>query len=85
MDGIIVNYRGSHKTQHPNQMIIKIDGVDSKEKAMEFIKKEVIWLTPTKKEMKGTILKEHGNKGAVRVRFDPGLPGQAIGSKVKIE
>ena len=85
MDGIIVNYRGSHKTQHPNQMIIKVEGVDSKEKAKELVKKEVVWLTPTKKEMKGTILKEHGNKGAVRVRFDPGLPGQAIGSKVEIK
>ncbi len=85
MEGVIVNYRGSHKTQHPNQMIIKVDGIDSKEKAKELVKKEVIWETPAKKQMKGTILKEHGNKGALRVKFNPGLPGQAIGSKVEIK
>ena len=84
MEGVIVNYRGSHKTQHTNQMIIKVEGVDSKEKAKELVKKEVIWETPAKKQMKGIILKEHGNKGAVRVKFTPGLPGQSIGSKVKI-
>ena len=85
MEGVIVNYRGSHKTQHPNQMIIKVDGVDSKEKASELVKKKVIWETPTKKQMIGTILKEHGNKGALRVKFEVGLPGQAIGTKVKVE
>ncbi|MBN1940784.1 MAG: 50S ribosomal protein L35ae, partial [Candidatus Diapherotrites archaeon] len=26
----------------------------------------------------------HGDKGAVRAKFDSGLPGQAIGSKVEI-
>ena len=30
-------------------------------------------------------MKEHGSKGAVRVKFKIGLPGQAIGTKVKIE
>ena len=30
-------------------------------------------------------MKEHGNKGAVRVKFEKGLPGQAISTKVKIE
>jgi large subunit ribosomal protein L35Ae len=84
MEGVIVNYRGSHKTQYPNQMIIKVDGVDSKEKAKELVKKEVIWETPAKKQMKGIILKEHGTKGAVRVKFTPGLPGQAIGTKVEV-
>jgi len=85
MEGTIVNYRGSHKTQHPNQMIIKVDSIDTKEKAKDLIKKTVSWETPTKKIIKGTITKEHGNKGAVRVKFEKGLPGQAIGTKVKIE
>lgn len=85
MEGVIINYRGSHKTQYPNQMVIKVDSIDSKEKANTLIKKTVIWLTPSGKEMKGTITKEHGNKGALRVKFEKGLPGQAIGTKVKIE
>ncbi len=85
MEGKIVNYRGSHHTQHPNQMIIIVDGVDSKEKAKELVKKKVIWKTPSGKEMSGTILKEHGSKGAVRVKFEVGLPGQAIGTKVEVQ
>ena len=84
-EGVIVNYRGSHKTQHPNQMIIKVEGYDNKDKAKDLIKKIVTWKTPAGKEMKGTITKEHGNKGAVRVKFEKGLPGQAIGTKVKVE
>jgi large subunit ribosomal protein L35Ae len=85
MEGTIVNYRGSHKTQYPNQMIVKVDSITSKEKARDLLKKTVSWTTPTKKIIKGTIMKEHGNKGAVRVKFEKGLPGQAIGTKVKIE
>ena len=85
MEGIIINYRGSHKKQYPNQMIIKVNGIDTKEKAKDLLKKTVVWLTPTKRELKGTIMKEHGNKGAVRVKFEKGLPGQAIGTKVNIQ
>ena len=85
MEGTIVNYRGSHKTQYPNQMIVKIEGISTKDKAKELIKKKVTWITPSKKEMTGTITREHGNSGAVRVKFDKGLPGQAIGTKVKVE
>lgn len=85
MEGVIINYRGSHKTQYPNQMIIKVKDIDSKEKAKELLKKSVTWKTPAGKEMKGVIMKEHGNKGAVRVKFEKGLPGQAIGTKIQIE
>ena len=85
MEGVIVNYRGSHKTQHPNQMIVKVNDYDNKEKASELLSKTVIWTSPAGKEIKGSILKEHGNKGAVRVKFEKGLPGQAIGTKVKVE
>lgn len=85
MEGVIINYRGSHKTQHPNQMIVKVKEIDSKEKAKELLKKTVTWVTPSGKEMKGAVTKEHGNKGAVRVKFEKGLPGQAIGTKVQVE
>ena len=66
-------------------MIIKVNGIETKEKAKDLLKKTVVWLTPTKKEIKGTIMKEHGNKGAVRVKFERGLPGQAIGTKDNVQ
>jgi len=84
MEGVIVNYRGSHHTQYTNQMIVKVQGVDSKEEASKLIKKIVTWRSPAGKELTGEIRKEHGSKGAVRVKFKVGLPGQAVGTKVEI-
>ena len=37
-----------------------------------------------KNNIVGTIVSPHGNKGLVRVRFRRGLPGQALGTTVKI-
>ncbi|UCD03505.1 MAG: 50S ribosomal protein L35ae [Candidatus Woesearchaeota archaeon] len=85
MEGIIVNYRGSYKTQHPKQMIIKVKDVDTKEKAAKLVGKKVTWKTKTNKDISGKISAAHGNKGAVRAIFaEKGLPGQALGKKVII-
>ena len=84
MQGTIVNYRGSHKTQHPNQMIIKVEGVNDKAKALELLNKTIIWTSPADKKITGKIKDIHGNKGALRVIFEKGLPGQALGGKVEI-
>ena len=35
--------------------------------------------------MTGQITAAHGNSGALRVRFDSGMPGQSIGTKVAVE
>ena len=85
MEGVIASYKGSHKSQHPNQMIIHADGVDSKEKAAKLLGKKVMWKSPAGKEIKGEVRAAHGNKGALRVLFETGMPGQALGKKVKIE
>ena len=84
MEGTIVNFRGSHKTQYTNQMILKVNEVNTKEEAEKLKDKKVVWKTPAGKEITGRISKPHGNKGAVRVRFEKGLPGQAIGTRVSI-
>ncbi len=85
MEGIIANFRGGRHTQYDNQMIMLVDGVDSKEKANALIGKKVIWSSPAKKEIKGIVKAAHGSKGAIRVLFEKGMPGQSIGQKVKIE
>ncbi len=85
MEGIIVNYRRGRKTQTTNQMIVLIPDVDKK-KAEGLIGKSVVYTCEgkDKKEIKGTVSAVHGNKGAVRVHFEKGMPGQAIGAKVKV-
>ena len=39
--------------------------------------KEVVWKSPSGKEIKGKVSDAHGNKGLVRAIFEKGLPGQA--------
>jgi len=85
MEGIILNFRGGRHTQKKNQMILKIDSVDSIEKAKKLINKGVVFKTVGGKEIKGKISNAHGNKGAVRAIFEKGMPGQAITKKVNID
>ena len=85
MEGVIVHFRGSKRVKRTNQMIVQVAGVDNKEKASKLLGKKVVWKTSAGKQMNGQITNIHGNSGALRVRFDTGLPGQSIGSKVAIE
>jgi large subunit ribosomal protein L35Ae len=85
MNGAIVNFRSSMHKQRDNYMVILPENCDKKDKAAKLVGKTVVWETPTKKQIKGKITAAHGNSGAVRVLFEKGMPGQSIGTKVKIE
>ena len=85
MKGVIVNYIGGRHTQNNNYMIITVDDVDNREKANKLKDKEVIWKSPKGKILKGKVINKHGNKGALRVKFNVGLPGQSVGTNVEIE
>jgi len=65
-------------------MIVITKDSDSKEKAAKLVGKTVIWASPAGKEIKGEIRAAHGNSGALRVLFETGMPGQAVGAKVQI-
>lgn len=83
MEGILAHYRmGRHHTSG-NQMVLYVGAVDSRKEAESLVGKAVVYHTGAK-EIKGEITGLHGNSGAVRVRFETGMPGQAIGKKVKI-
>ena len=86
MEAIIANFRRSRHRTYENQMIIIVDGTDNKEKAAKLVGKTISWISPgkEKKEIKGKISAAHGNKGALRVLFEKGMPGQSIGNKVKL-
>ncbi len=85
MEGIIMNFRIGRHTKSNNQMIVKVNDIDSKEKASHLVGKKVIWESPAKKQIIGIVSKAHGNKGVLRVKFEKGMPGQAINTKVVIE
>jgi len=85
MEASIVNFRSGRHTQKTDQIILKIKDINNKEKTKPLIGKQVIWITPSKKEIKGTIKATHGNSGCVRAKFEKGMPGQSIGTKVSIK
>jgi large subunit ribosomal protein L35Ae len=80
MKARIVSYRRGRHTQKPNQVLIKIPGIDSRSKASLLIGKKVFF-----GKLVGKIVALHGGKGVVRARFKKGLPGQAIGKEVEIK
>ena len=84
MEGTIVHFRGSRRVKRSNQMIVQINGYDDKEKSSKLVGKKVSWKTPGGKLISGSITALHGNSGALRARFDTGMPGQSIGTKVSI-
>ena len=85
MQGTIVNFRRGKRTQTLNHLIISLSGVDNREKASKLVGKIVAWKSPAGKEIKGKIVKAHGNSGAVRVIFERGMPGQSIGTKLEVK
>ena len=81
--GVIVNYRVGPKTQRPKECLVKFPNVDTAEKASYLIGRKVAWPAEEKKII-GKVVATHGTKGLVRVRFRKGVPGQALGTYVKI-
>ena len=85
VEGIIVNYRRGRKTQTTNQMIVIIPDFD-KAKSEKLVGKTAVYSCEGKNntQIKGTVSSVHGNKGAIRILFEKGMPGQAIGGKISI-
>ena len=83
MEGTIINFKRGQRITSDNQMIVKVPSLTTKEEAKKLVGKKVAYNTG-KKDMVGVVASAHGNSGALRVRFETGMPGQAIGQKVKI-
>jgi large subunit ribosomal protein L35Ae len=87
MNGIIVNFRGTRRRKEENQLIVQPAGVESKEQAEKLVGKKAVWKSPGKEPaaIAGRVSAAHGANGCVRVIFERGLPGQALGTQVSIE
>ena len=81
--GIIVNYRVGPKTQRSRECLVKFPNVNSAKEASQLIGRKVAWPAEEKRII-GKIVATHGTKGLVRVRFRKGVPGQALGTHVRI-
>ena len=85
MEGVLKNFRMGRHHQTDNQMVLVLPGVAKRDQAAKYVGKIVTWTTPGNKVLKGKITAPHGNSGAVKVLFEKGMPGQSVGTKVKIE
>ena len=79
---MILNYRLGGKTQYPEQCLIKVLGVEASD-AKRMIGSKVGWPVDDPK-IYGKIICVHGRTGTLRVKFNRGVPGQALGSRVRI-
>ena len=84
-----VSFRRSKRNINPNQALLEIQGVSSKEEANWYVGKKVASII--KGEHKGeetinwgVITQEHGNSGVVRAKFDRNLPPQMLGKQVRV-
>lgn len=81
-----MHFRQGRHHQNPKQIIIKV--AETPEEAEKVVGKKASWTSSgkLKKQITGQISALHGRKGCVRAVFaDKGLPGQALGQKIKIE
>jgi len=85
MEGVISNYKQGRHTIHLKHCIILFPKVKTRKEANKLVGRTVVWISSTGKELKGVINRAHGNNGAVRAHFKKaGVPGQALGTKIKI-
>ncbi len=81
--GRIMNYRIGIRTQTSRECLIQFTNVESLGKVGKFIGQKVVW-KGEKSELFGKVVGFHGKNGVVRVRFKKGVPGQALGTTVKL-
>jgi len=82
----VIQFRRGRKTFKPRHFLLEIPAVDTREKAAKFVGKTATWKSTGKepKTITGKVSSAHGGNGVVRVIFEKGLPGQAIGTSVEI-
>ena len=71
--------------QKNNHMIISSEDLNSRDQAEKLVGKEVIFKTETGRDLMGKVASAHGNKGALRVIFETGMPGQSLGKDVEVK
>ena len=82
--GVILGYRLGSNTQYERQILIRVDGINSRNTASQLIGWKVLYRDNKGNEYRGKIIHVHGGKGVVVAVFKPNLPGQAIGGNVYI-
>ena len=81
---VFTGYRGGLHTQRNKQVLLTIEHIDTRDKAAQYIGRNVIWRRPRGNALIGKITGVHGRNGVLKARFKKGLPGQAVGVELDI-
>jgi len=81
--GTILNYRIGIGTQNPKECLIQFAHVKSASLAGQLFNRKVVW-KQGKVKLIGKIARAHGKNGVVVVKFQKGVPGQALGTTVEL-
>ncbi|KAH0794320.1 ribosomal protein L35Ae [Histomonas meleagridis] len=94
VSAVFTSFRRSKRQINPNQALLQISGVNSKEEAKFYVGKKVASYVKAKVDKNGkkidahinwgVITQEHGNSGIVRAKFDRNLPPIMLGKKVRV-
>jgi ribosomal protein L35AE/L33A len=77
--------RGLKSKQRDNQILLRIENVQSKDEAVQYIGKTINWTSPSRRKLRGRITGLHGRQGIVKVTMKKGLPSLAIGATILID
>ncbi|MFX1487061.1 MAG: 50S ribosomal protein L35ae [Promethearchaeota archaeon] len=83
-EGVMLSYRRGGGRIISNVGLIWVDGISTHRKGAQLIGKRVMLIYPSGTTIRGKVISTHGKGGTLRVRFNKGLVGAAIGSKVRI-
>ncbi len=84
MKGKIVSFRRGGNRYYPLQAIVEVEGAGVGD-FHKLVGKKVVWRHPlTGAVFTGRIVRLHGRRGRVIVRFKRQPPGEAVGREVEI-
>jgi len=78
-----MNYRIGIRTQMSRECLIQFTDIVTVAEAGRLVGRKVVWKDENNRRI-GKIVGFHGKNGTVRVRFQKGVPGQALGTVVEL-
>ncbi len=87
-----LGFRRNREIQYPNQVLLKLEGVNDVEGASHYFGKRCVYVFKGTNSNQGTkfrtiwgrVARSHGEKGVVVAKFSPNLPARAMGAIVRV-